>query len=61
MPTMPRPRKAEKLLERTLRKKHASNQVLEYKQPKADAEKDYTREIGSRKDIGIDIQRQSKR
>ncbi len=61
MPIMPRPKKAQRLLERTLNKNKGSNEVLEYKQPKTDAERDYTREIGSRKDIGIDIQRLSKR
>ncbi len=61
MPVMPRPKKAQKLLSGTINKSKGSNEVLEYKIPETDAERDYTRKIGSRKDIGIDIQRQSKR
>lgn len=61
MPAMPRPKKAQKLVSGKINKTQSSNEVLEYKIFKTDAERDYTREIGSRKDIGIDIQRQSKR
>jgi len=58
---MPRPKKAAKLLARTLNKGKDSNQTMEYTEPKAGAERDATRQIGSRKDIGVDIQRLSKR
>ena len=61
MPAMPRPKKASNLLSKKLMKKGAHKDVVASKGDTVDVEKDYTRKIGGRKDIGKDIQRMSKR